>query len=489
MITGFAKDSHFTTPQGLLVNNSVADVSRLYTGGTVNVVTKGNDTPLLVAQDVQATNGDTLATVLNGVSLAVVKWGAGVVSDSATTTYDSESTFAQTDASTDLATATGTVHTLSDLGTLANGQYNSKANILAYLETTYGDTNDKALNTTSEIDNAVLGLKAYKKAASTLGLSPDNLNLVNTLINSAHLLGAGFTYNASKGKFTGTSEWGQNLSVDYSDDEAGAKLLKKYMDDLILKAFTNYDKTTTDTNIQNYIDHLDAYTSYQEAGDAFNTDKNDDGLISKDHVNNLISTATNYSDEAKTAQTNYVATYLTKLPDGSYETNIALLNDAITAFNNNTTSFGIATSYAQAYYDAAKKVSTTKGNAVKKYLNDNFEYVSADGKTLVYTASAVNKSLVESTSGYKTHSFAVGTPDVPYDMLANIHKNEMIVPATFSEGVRKGDVQIGSQKEVVNAIQKLTNVVVSQANEIKTMRKEMQDQSDYLIGIEEKITA
>ena len=40
-------------------------------------------------------------------------------------------------------------------------------------------------------------------------------------------------------------------------------------------------------------------------------------------------------------------------------------------------------------------------------------------------------------------SFDVGTPYVPQDQLAQIHKGEMIVPATFAEGIRRGDMALG----------------------------------------------
>jgi hypothetical protein len=40
-------------------------------------------------------------------------------------------------------------------------------------------------------------------------------------------------------------------------------------------------------------------------------------------------------------------------------------------------------------------------------------------------------------------SFDVGTPRVPHDMVAQIHKNEMIVPATMADAVRKGDMTLG----------------------------------------------
>lgn len=45
------------------------------------------------------------------------------------------------------------------------------------------------------------------------------------------------------------------------------------------------------------------------------------------------------------------------------------------------------------------------------------------------------------------NSLAVGTANVPNDQIAQIHQGEMIVPRTFSEGIRRGDVAVtGGQK-------------------------------------------
>ncbi len=44
--------------------------------------------------------------------------------------------------------------------------------------------------------------------------------------------------------------------------------------------------------------------------------------------------------------------------------------------------------------------------------------------------------------------FAEGTPEIPQDMVAQIHKGEMIVPRTFAEGVRSGSLSIvGGQRQ------------------------------------------
>ncbi|MCA9405048.1 MAG: phage tail tape measure protein [Candidatus Omnitrophica bacterium] len=39
-------------------------------------------------------------------------------------------------------------------------------------------------------------------------------------------------------------------------------------------------------------------------------------------------------------------------------------------------------------------------------------------------------------------SYAVGTPSIPQDMVANVHKEEMIIPATFSSAIRRGDLTL-----------------------------------------------
>ena len=64
-------------------------------------------------------------------------------------------------------------------------------------------------------------------------------------------------------------------------------------------------------------------------------------------------------------------------------------------------------------------------------------------------------------NGQSERSFAVGTSDVPYDMKANIHQGEIIVPRTFSEGLRDGRLSMGSQDEVVA--------------ELKALRKDIND--------------
>lgn len=67
-------------------------------------------------------------------------------------------------------------------------------------------------------------------------------------------------------------------------------------------------------------------------------------------------------------------------------------------------------------------------------------------------------------------SFAVGTQNVPYDMTANIHKGEMIIPKTFSDGIRSGDINIGNNL----ALEKKLDILIAQNQEIISINSEVE---------------
>lgn len=69
-------------------------------------------------------------------------------------------------------------------------------------------------------------------------------------------------------------------------------------------------------------------------------------------------------------------------------------------------------------------------------------------------------------------AFATGTPNVPFDMTADIHRGEIIVPRDFSDGLRSGDLQMGNNKQIVDAINTLISKVESLENsQDKHLRK------------------
>src|SRR5574344_2700898 len=45
--------------------------------------------------------------------------------------------------------------------------------------------------------------------------------------------------------------------------------------------------------------------------------------------------------------------------------------------------------------------------------------------------------------GINIPALAVGTTDVPFDMFAQIHQGEAVIPKTFMDGVRSGELSIG----------------------------------------------
>ncbi len=85
----------------------------------------------------------------------------------------------------------------------------------------------------------------------------------------------------------------------------------------------------------------------------------------------------------------------------------------------------------------------------------------------------------------KIKGYAVGSPYIMYDQLAQIHEGEAIVPKTFNDGIRNGEVIMGDTSAIVNVIKDLTKITTDQANEIKKTRKEVQDQSVSLNKIVE----
>lgn len=75
-------------------------------------------------------------------------------------------------------------------------------------------------------------------------------------------------------------------------------------------------------------------------------------------------------------------------------------------------------------------INTSKG--VTKALS-NLDFITA---AIVAAKGAIEIGTIAS------QSFAVGTPSVPYDMLANVHKGEMIIPQKFSDALRSGDLSL-----------------------------------------------
>ncbi len=55
---------------------------------------------------------------------------------------------------------------------------------------------------------------------------------------------------------------------------------------------------------------------------------------------------------------------------------------------------------------------------------------------LIGAAGAIQIATIAATK------FAVGTPNVPNDMIAEVHRGETIIPATFADAIRRGELSL-----------------------------------------------
>ncbi|MCT7596433.1 hypothetical protein [Aliarcobacter butzleri] len=73
------------------------------------------------------------------------------------------------------------------------------------------------------------------------------------------------------------------------------------------------------------------------------------------------------------------------------------------------------------------------------------------------------------------NSYAVGSARIEYDQFAQLHKDEIVTPKTFSDGIRNGDLVMGDNNKVVDAINSLKDITVAQAREIQKMKEALDE--------------
>ncbi len=144
-------------------------------------------------------------------------------------------------------------------------------------------------------------------------------------------------------------------------------------------------------------------------------------------------------------------------------------SDAISA--NDTIKSLLTSRYSKQFTGTDYKWSNNNGYdwITQNYGNGNTSSIGFDQTNPTHVAEE-NKVKYD-LANYQ--GFAVGTPNVPNDMLANIHKGEIIVPQTFSDGLRNGSLNMGSNKELIE--------------EIKALRKQVEEQSKININGNEAI--
>jgi hypothetical protein len=77
-------------------------------------------------------------------------------------------------------------------------------------------------------------------------------------------------------------------------------------------------------------------------------------------------------------------------------------------------------------------------------------------------------------------SFDVGTTNVPRDMVAQIHKNETIIPAPFASGIRSGALTLGNNSDIISAINKNTEEVARMNSTLVSIEKNTDNSHNIL---------
>lgn len=115
---------------------------------------------------------------------------------------------------------------------------------------------------------------------------------------------------------------------------------------------------------------------------------------------------------------------------------------------------------------------------IKAYLSSN-KFLSAQssaaqlgGQAISGFQQYINQQLYASNGAYadtylKSQGFAVGTPNVPYDMNTTVHEGEGVIPKTFMQGIRSGELSLSGKKGSSNGS---TTVIVNVSGSVTTER-------------------
>ena len=64
-------------------------------------------------------------------------------------------------------------------------------------------------------------------------------------------------------------------------------------------------------------------------------------------------------------------------------------------------------------------------------------------------AAATGAAQIAAIAAEPLPSYAVGAVDIDRDQIAQLHQGELVVPKTFAEGIRDGDISIGGSESKV----------------------------------------
>lgn len=107
----------------------------------------------------------------------------------------------------------------------------------------------------------------------------------------------------------------------------------------------------------------------------------------------------------------------------------------------------LASTLQQAAQLNSKFAKAYKAVAIGEAIMSTAAGVANALRSAPYPINLVNAAIVGASGAVQIatiaqQSFAVGTPSIPNDMIANVHKGEMIIPETFSDAIRSGDLSL-----------------------------------------------
>ena len=245
---------------------------------------------------------------------------------------------------------------------------------------------------------------------------------------------------------------------------------KSMSSSLSLSHSNNYDA------FKNELDKTINLSSVLKDTNAFSTsnDQKFAQLVAANQFDSMKSTALTQIDYLKMIESNTRA-------------QISGIIDVVNALGGQITSIASSASnqppsIAQREADYLDKYSQVADHYALAPKGSNVEKLKASGMTLLEYA----KFNFEHYGKFQGREFAVGTPSVPRDMIAKVHQSEIIVPASFSDGLRNGDLQMGDQKSLIKEVQILTSRVeeLIGINETQAQHIKKMDKRDNQIYIE-----
>lgn len=149
-----------------------------------------------------------------------------------------------------------------------------------------------------------------------------------------------------------------------------------------------------------------------------------------------------------------------------------------------TTAFEILESVFESLGNGVEKVGNFFQGVKDKFISFKDAILNFKVPKWVSTIGGAFTTVKEKVFGKKDKSYAVGTDSVPYDMNANIHKGEMIIPAKQSETLRRQGIGIdnidkGKRNKVVKGGNSITiakladQIVVREESDIDKIAKRL----------------